>query len=412
MNSSVIKDIQAVIEFDSRGEKTIKGILTLDNSVKITATIPNHLSAAKYEAKYIDTLKSQQYINTLIGPKLVGTSPLEHKKIDLWLLKTDSSTDKAVIGANTTLLISKLVYRAAAELSNIPLYKLLNNAYTQSFGRLELNKLPSPIFTMISGGRHGSPLLNFQEFSVIFSTGLTYSTALEKCADLYKELRNVFEYRNIFAGVGNDGAYVPSLSSNTDALEILKEAMLKQGFNIGIDTYFALDIAASSLFKGGRYYLSEEAGNFDTNKLVKFYENLFKQYRYLVLEDPFAEEDIKGWQGIQTALGDKVYVMGDDLISTNKERLEKSLKSNLCSTVDIKLPQRGTVWEIFEFIAGAKKAGMKTVFSQSAVETVDDFIADLAYAIQTDFVKFGPPVRGERVVKHNRLLQIEREAHS
>ncbi len=406
---TVIKKIHAFREYDSRGNETLAGVMTLSDGRAVSTSVPNNLSVNKYEALYLEPERAAKYINELIAPKLVGADPLKHKNIDLWLLKTDPTEKKEVLGANTILLLSKLTYQAAALLNNLPLYRFLNKAYIENFGKTDIRRMPSPIFNMISGGRHGSSLLNFQEFSVIFSSGLNYRQAMEQASELYHELERVFQYRNIFSGVGVDGAYVPNLSSNMDALEILKEAILKKNLKIGLDVFFALDVAASSLYKAGKYYLSEEAGSFDTAHLMEYYENLFKEYRFLVLEDPFAEDDFTGWQTAVGRLGEKVDILGDDLLSMSKQRLEKAVKDRLCSTADIKISQRGTLWEVFEFVSGARKGNMKIMLSQSAIETNDSFIADLSVALQADFVKFGAPARGERVAKHNRLLEIERE---
>lgn len=393
---------------DSRGSFTVSGILTLSNGEMFETAIPNRISENKYAAIYIDTARSIKYINDLIAPKLVGANPLEYRQLDSWLMKADPTERKDVLGVNTVFLVSLLIYKAAAKLQNLELYVFLNKIFTEHFGRTDILRLPAPIYSMIAGGHHGSMSLSFQEFSVLFSTSLNYSQSLQKALKLYAELFKVFQYRNIFSGVGNDGAYVPNLSSNIDALEILKEAISKTGDKVGLDIYFMLDAAASFLYKGGRYYMNDEVGNYDSTKLLEMYEKLFKEYRFLVLEDPFTDDDSRGWSSALQKMGDRSYIVGDDLISMNKTRLEKAIKEKLCSTVNIKVSQKGTIWEILEFIGAVRKANMKVLISQAAAESNESFIADLAVAVQAEFVKFGAPVRGERVAKHNRLLAIER----
>ena len=407
--SVVIKSLQAYKEYDSHGNTTVAGKLILSDGREFTASIANHLNKRKLIAQYLDVDKSLHYINELLSPKLVNTNPQETQKIDHWLESIDQSERKEIIGLNTTLLVSKLVYRAAASVTNVPLYSYLRKVFSDRYYSTEIKKLPIPIFTLIGGALHGSQNLNFQEFSIVFSSSLSYAQAVEQGAAMHIELQKVFEYRNIFAGVGVDGAYVPNLSSNFDALEIIKEALLKRGYKLGLDIFFALDVAASFFYKGGKYYVSEEAGSLDTSHLLDLYEKIFKEYRFLILEDPFAEGDSAGWKMAVEKFGDKAYILGDDLLLTNMQKLEKAVKDKLCTLADIKMTHQPTIGKLLEFLAHAKKLMIKTTISQTAIETNDDFLADLAVGTQVDYVKFGPPVRGERVAKHNRLLTIERE---
>jgi enolase len=406
--TAVIKSLEAYTEFDSNGSTTLAGSLLLDNGLRVTSSIANHLSD-KPEVTFLSTEKAIKYVNELLSPKLKGVNCLDYKKIEIWLDKIDTSPNKQIIGINTTLLVSKLIYKAGALLSGKSLYHYLNDIYSQNWQATELKKIPIPVFTLISGASHGSLSLNFQEFAIVFSSNLSYREALDRGAALHRDLDKVFHYRNIFSGVGLDGAYVPNLSSNFDALEIIKEAVLKNGYKIGLDIFFALDIAARYFYKAGRYYISEEVGNADTKHLVELYEKIFKDYRFLILEDPFMETDNSGWTQAMEKFGSKAYIVGDDLISTNSDKLKKAVKDSLCSTVNCKITLQPTIWKLMDFIALARKQSFKVILSQSAIETNDDFISDLAVAVQTDFVKFGPPIRGERVAKHNRLLYIENE---
>lgn len=402
----LIKSLSAYSEYDSGGNLTLAGQLVLNNGQVLYSSIPNHL-ANDTPMVYIDTNKAVKYINELLAPKLININPLEYKKIDLWLDSADNTGDKQVLGVNSTLLVSKLIYRAAASLSGLPLYQLLNNIFKKNFYETEIKKIPIPIITLISGALHGSSSLNFQEFSVVFSSSLNYKEASLKGSELHQELEKVFKYRNIFSGVGADGAYVPNLSSNFDALEIIKEAILKNGYKIGLDIFFVLDIAARYFYKGGKYYISEEMGSADSSQMIELYEKIFKEYRFLILEDPFIESDTKAWQQVVAKFGDKAYILGDDLLSTNPLNLKKAIKDNQCTMADVKITLQPTIWKVFDFVSQAKHASMKTALSQTAIETNDDFISDLAVALQCDYVKFGPIVRGERVAKHNRLLYIE-----
>ncbi len=406
--SVLIKTLKAYPEYDSSGNLTIGGKLVLNDGREVVASIANHLSP-KPTVTFLETNKAVRYINELLAPKLVNIDPRDYKKIDSWLDKIDQTPNKQLLGVNTTLLVSKLIYKAGALLLQKPLYVYLNELFSQNFQTTPLKRIPIPIFTLISGASHGSASLNFQEFSIVFASNHRYSESVRRASDLHKELEKVFRYRNINNGVGIDGAYIPNLSSNFDALEIIKEALLKNGYKVGLDVFFALDIAASSFYKGGKYYVSEEIGTADTNHLLELYEKIFKEYRFLILEDPFVETDVNGWKQAMIKFSNRAYLLGDDLLMTDKSRLEKAAKNQLCSLADVKITLQPTVWKIMDFIATAQKLSLKVVMSQTALETNDDFISDLAVATQSEYVKFGPLVRGERVAKHNRLLLIEEE---
>lgn len=404
----VIKKLRAYPELDSRGNLALAGSLELSDGSRVNASIANHLSNKK-ELIFLDTHKAVTYLNELIGPKLVNINPLDYQKIDNWLDSIDQTPNKQVIGFNTTLLVSKLIYRSGALINKQPLYRYLNTIYAKHFQSATMQKLPIPILTLISGASHGSSSLNFQEFSIVFSSNLNYQEALERGSNLHQELEKVFHYRNINSGIGHDGAYIPNLSSNFDALEIIKEALLKNGYKVGLDIFFALDVAAGYFFKNGKYYISEEVGTADTKHLLDLYDKIFKEYRFLLLEDPFSDNDLEGWKQALLKFGSKAYLSGDDLLLGNKAKMEKAVKDGLCSMVNVKLTFFPTLWQLFDFVSQAKKLSLKITLSQTAIETNDDFLSDLAMALGTDYVKFGPPVRGERVAKHNRLLEIERE---
>ena len=406
--TTTIKAIQARPEFDSRGNLTIGANLFLSTGEQVSSSIANHLTQ-KINKVFIEPDKASRYINELIAPKLVNIDPLNCQKIDAWLFNIDQTPNKQIVGINTTLLVSKLIYKAGALVKKQPLYQYLNEVYTKHFQSSPIKKMPIPIITLISGASHGSQSLNFQEFSIVFSSNLTYDEALRRSSELHQELEKVFHYRNINAGVGHDGAYIPNLSSNFDALEIIKEALLKNGYKVGLDIFFALDVAASYFYKGGKYYVSEEVGTADTKHLLELYEKIFKEYRFLILEDPFHETDNQGWQQAIAKFGDKAYICGDDLLMTDKTKMEKAVKEGLCSMANVKLTLQPTVWELLDFVTRSRKLSLKITLSQTAIETNDDFLSDLAVAINSDYVKFGPPVRGERVAKHNRLLAIEKE---
>ncbi|MCR4329141.1 MAG: hypothetical protein NUV65_01175 [Candidatus Roizmanbacteria bacterium] len=415
-----VKSLHAEQAFDSDGFPTTRGILELDNGMIVEATIPNGKHPGKFSAGYLydeekiylgqGIQKSIKYINELIAPKIVGADPLKCKQIDIWLTKADSTENKEVLGANTTFLVSILFYKAASAVKNIPLYQFFHEQYEENFEKLPIVDTPSPIFNLISGGAHGSELLNFQEFHIVPSTSKTYAQAYEMTFNIYHELRRVFQYRSIFAGLGNDGAYVPALSSNIDGLEIIKEAVTKFDYKLGLELYYSLDLAADFFYKG-KYYLSDSPTPLSAENMIDKVKKLNEEYKFLLLEDALASKDDAGWKLLMQELGGKVFIVADDLTQTNKKQLEHAIANKLCNTVCVKPLQRGTIWETMEFVAGAKKGKLKIVVSQMAAETNDSWVADFAVAMQADFVKFGSVARGERIAKHQRMMQIEKELH-
>ena len=414
-----IQKVQAYQILNGNGFPTVEGVLTLSDGHVVTAAVDLDGHHGKYAAEYLydqdpsysgkGIQRSLKYLNELIFPKLINVDPVRYTDVDNWLLKADPTENKEVLGANTTLLVSQLVYKAAAMTLGIPLYKLVAQALSTYGQKIVVKHIPPPIFTLISGGRHGVETLNFQEFAVVPSTGLTYSKALQTAVELYHELAKVFAYRNITAGIGDDGGYVPNLSSNIDAFEIIKEAILKNGLRIGLDIFFAVDMAAENFYKMGKYYIADSINPYSTDQMVEYVDKLFKEYRLLVIEDAFGNEDVGGWSQLVKKFNDKAYVFGDDFLATNRKRLERAIKENLCTMANVKLSQRGTLKETLEFVALAKKNGMKIAVSKTSIGTNDDFIADFAVGIQADFIKFGAPARGERVAKYNRLTVIEKE---
>lgn len=414
-----IKRIFANQIFNSRGLPTIEGVLELSDGRSVRASVGQGTHRSKFAADYLfdgdepyggkSVLRGVKFINELLGPKLSSVDLARVKDVDIWLFKADPTDNKSTLGANTTLTVSYLIYKAAALAHNVPLYTFINQFYNSNFEPQQLKRLPAPEMNIISGGVHGKDSISFQDFGIVPSTGFSFSKSFEIGVELYQEITKVFQKRNIFAGLGEDGGYVPNLSANADALEIMKEAIMKRNLTIGIDVFFALDIAASFFYKGGRYYMSDQPNPLDGAKMAEYLENISKEYRLLIIEDPADEGDANGWKSMMQTLGTRAYIMGDDLTATNKKQLEYAVKEQLCNMVDVKLTQRGTVWEAMEFVAGARKANMKITVSQSAIETNEDFLADFAVGIQADFVKFGAPARGERIAKYNRLLAIEEE---
>ncbi len=418
---ALIKNIVAYEIMDSRGFPTIEGRLTLDNGSVVTTSIPSGSSIGTHEALELrdqdpkrfngfGVSQAVSFINNLIAPKLVGISPLKQREIDYWLIKADGTPNKNKLGANTTLTISQLLAKAGAADQHMSLFKYISILYESNFKeKITIDRLPSPIFSMMNGGKHANNNLEFQEFHIIPSSSLTYSKAYQLGVELFHEVYKVLIYRNASTSVGVEGGYSPNFSTNTDALEVLNETIIQMGLKPGMDVFLGMDIASTNFYKGDRYEIKDKPHPLKRDEYIEFIRNLMTHYSMLILEDPLQEDDYEGWKKLAAIIPEQIYLVGDDLITTNKDRLMKAIKEGLCTTVLIKPNQIGTITETLEVVDVARKNNFNYIVSHRSGETNDDFIADFAVGIQADFVKFGAPSRGERIAKYNRLWQIERE---
>ncbi len=416
-----IKKIHAYEIIDSRGYPTIEGKLFLDNGMEVVSSVPSGTSMGKYEALDLrDNDKTRfegmgvnqavNYINTLLGPKLTGVSPSKINDIDNWLTQADGTKNKSKLGTNTCLAISQLVARAGAMELGIPLFKYLNKLYTQLFkSELKMQRIPSPIFSMINGGKHANNHLDFQEFQIIPSSSFNFSQAYRLGVEFFHELLKVLAYRNASISVGEEGGFTPNFVMNFDALEVLKETITQMKYQVSVDIFLALDIAASHFYNEGSYIIKEKGHPLKSDEYFLYVAELLKKYSPLVLEDPFDQDDWSTWGKLSKMISRETYLVGDDLLASNKARLTRAIKDTSCSTILLKPNQIGTITETLEVIDMARKNNFNYIISQRSGETNDTFVADLSVAVQSDFVKFGAPSRGERVAKYNRLWEIERE---
>lgn len=418
---SKIKQIYAYEIIDSRGWPTIEGRLILDDGIEVTTAIPAGTSIGKYEAFELRDGDSRRfsglgvsqavyYINNLIAPKLAGVSPEKQLEIDNWLIKADGTKNKSKLGANTILTISQLMAKAASASLALPLFKYINQLYQKIFqSEIPIKSIPALIFNIINGGKHANNNLNFQEFQIIPSSALTFSQAYQLGVEFFHELKKVLIYRNAAVSVGEEGGFTPNFATNIDALEVLKETAIQKKLQIGMNIFFGLDIAASHFYENDKYIIKDKTKPLNPDEFIEFIISLTKNYPFLVIEDPLNQDDWKGWEKLNGVLAKEIYLVGDDLIATNKERLVTAIKEKAATTVLVKPNQIGTISETLAIVNIARSNNFNYIVSHRSGETNDDFIADFAVAVQSDFVKFGAPSRGERVAKYNRLWQIERE---
>lgn len=405
---------------DSRGDPTIETMVVLESGYRGVASVPAGTSLGKYESvelrdknpkRYggMGVLKAVAHVNGTIATTVKGMDVLNQAALDKALIDLDGTEDKHILGANSILSVSMATAVAAANAKRLSLYRYINNLFTP-FSETPIQKIPTPIFNIINGGKHGSGNLDFQEFHVVPATNKSFTQALEMGVAIYQQVRQILKYRNAVYAVGYEGGFAPNLFTNLDALEILAEAIKSSPYTFGVDIFFGLDLAANSFkHERGGYQIKDKPASLSDADFIKYLIELHKKYRLLILEDPLSEDDWNSWGDLSKTIGKDVLVVGDDLLATNPERLKRAISEGVCSAILAKPNQIGSLSEFFSVIAIAKHSGIKTIVSHRSGETNDSFVADLAVGVQSDYVKFGAPTRGERVAKYNRLLQIESE---
>lgn len=418
---SLIKSLFAYEIIDSRGLPTIEAQLELDGGVSVVTSVPGSQDNYPNEPNDVrdedstrffgkGVLHAISYINDLIAPKLKGVNPSKLTEIDDWLIKADGTKNKSRLGTNTLLTISQLVAKAGAVEQQIPLFKYLNSLYSAIYkSEIVIDKVPTPIFNMINGGKHANTPMDFQEFQIIPSSSFSFGLAYQKAIELYTELKKVLEYRNATTAVGEEGGFSPNLTTNVDALEILNEAVSQVKMKVGLDMFLGIDFASSFFSNKGLYTIKDKPQSLKSTEYIAFIKFLLENYSILYMEDPFGSEDWSSWKKLNSSKSSTVYIVGDELIRMNKDRLNYAIKENSCTSLSIKPNQIGTISEVFEIINLARANSLTYIVAGRRSETNDDFNADLAVAVQAEFVKFGAPVRGERVSKYNRLWKIERD---
>jgi len=412
-----IAKIKAREILDSRGNPTIETTVWLDTGHQGVASIPSGASTGKYEALELrdkdpnrfhglGVLKAVDNVNNVIAPKILNLDPSKQTILDQTLINLDGTDNKSKLGANSILSVSQGVLEAASASYNLPTYAYLAKKYNLSNPN---KKIPSPTFNIINGGAHGAGNLDFQEFHIIPSIRFSYHQALEIGDEIYHNLEEVLKRRQAIHSVGDEGGFAPNLFTNMDALEVILEAINQTPHKFASDVFLGLDVAANWFYKNGRYQIKDRAQSFTQKELIAYYFELNREYRLFSLEDPLQEDDWEGWAQLTSDLSANTLIVGDDILSTNKERVKKAIEKKACSAILVKPNQIGTISETIEVIKVCKDAGWKIIVSHRSGETNDNFIADFAVGIGADYTKFGAPARGERVAKYNRLLAIEAE---
>ncbi len=405
---------------DSRGLPTVETYIVLDNGVWAYDSVPAGTSRGANEAlelrdndlkryRGMGVLKAVDNVNTIINREIHGFDPTNQLAVDNLLNKLDGTENKTKLGANATLSVSLAAARVSSYLLQKPLFEYLNQVAAILFDYKTKIIMPSPLFNMINGGLHGAENLDFQEFHVITNRQKPFYEALEIGAEMYQLIKEVLISHKAVHTVGEEGGFAPTLFNNADSLRIFVEAISKSKYKFGFDLFIGLDVGASHFAKGDKYFLRDKSAFITADDLIEMYKELNQQYHFLLLEDGISENDWASWAKLNQVLGSECLIVGDDLVCTNIKLIKKAIEQNCLNAVIIKPNQIGTISETIQTVKFCKEKKLYTIMSHRSGETDDTFVADLGVALSTDYVKFGAPCRGERVVKYNRLLQIEME---
>jgi enolase len=412
---TVIEAVQAQEILDSRGNPTVEVEVILADGTWGRAAVPSGASTGIHEAlemrdgdkgRYLGkgVLKAVENVNTLIAEELVGWDAAEQKAIDTALIELDGTPNKSKLGANAILGTSLAVAKAAASSLGLPLYRYIGGVYA--------HVLPVPMMNILNGGAHTNwQSTDAQEFMVMPFGASSFAEGLRWGAEIYHTLKTVLKARGYTTLVGDEGGYAPALKANVEAVEVILEAITKAGYKPGEQVCIALDPAASELYdeETKTYNLRKEGKKLTGEQMVAFWKNWTDQYPIVSIEDGLAQDDWESWKLMVSEMGDKIQIVGDDLLVTNPERVRRAIKENAANALLVKLNQIGSLTETIEAVETCHRAGWRAVTSHRSGETEDSTIADLAVALNMGQIKTGAPARSDRVAKYNQLLRIEAE---
>ena len=408
MDTTII-DVFAREVMDSRGNPTVEVDVLLEDGSFGRASVPSGASTGAHEAvelrdggdRYLGkgVQNAVENANEDIASEIIGMDALDQIAIDKAMIELDGTANKGKLGANAILGVSLAVAKAAADATGLTLYNYL--------GGVNAKVLPVPMMNILNGGEHADNNVDIQEFMIMPVGANSFAEALRMCAEVYHNLKAVLNEKGLNTGIGDEGGFAPDLSSNEEAIAVIIEATEKAGYKPGDDILIALDVAATELYKDGKYHLEGEGKVLTSEEMVSYYEELINKYPIISIEDGLAEDDWEGWKMMTDRIGDRVQLVGDDLFVTNTERLARGIEKGVANSILIKVNQIGSLTETIDAIEMAKKAGYTAVISHRSGETEDTTIADLAVALNAGQIKTGAPARSERVAKYNQLLRIE-----
>jgi enolase len=410
--SSLIEDVIGREILDSRGNPTVEVDVFLEGGAVGTAMVPSGASTGAHEAVEIrdgdrsryrgkGVLAAVRAVNESLRPELMGVDAIDQVSVDRLLISLDGTDNKSKLGANALLGVSLAVAHAASEAVGLPLYRYLGGAGART--------LPVPLVNILNGGKHAVDSTDFQEFMIVPLGAPTFREGLRWAAETFHALGALLHEEGLATTVGDEGGYAPSLGSNEDAVAAVLAAIERAGYAPGEQIAIALDPATTELYGDGRYTLAREDRALTGGELIDFWADWADRYPIVSIEDGLAEDDWEGWAQLTARLGDRLQLVGDDLLVTNTDRLSRAIRERSANSILVKLNQIGTLTETIEAIEMAQRAGWTAVISHRSGETEDTTIADLAVALNTGQIKTGSVSRSERIAKYNRLLRIEEE---
>lgn len=409
---SIISYVSAREILDSRGNPTVEVEVMTDSGFFGRAAVPSGASTGEFEACELRDGDSKRYsgkgvltavrnVKEKIAPRLIGMDITDQIEIDQMMIELDGTENKSNFGANAILGISMACAKAASELSGLPLYRYI--------GGPSACRLPVPLMNIINGGAHADNNVDFQEFMVVPVGAPTFREGLRWGTEVFHALKKVLKNKKLNTAVGDEGGFAPDLKSNTEALEVIMTAIGEAGYKPGTDIALALDVAAASFCKDGKYVLTGENKTIDSDAMVKMLVDLAGKYPIVSIEDGLDEHDWNGFIKLTKEIGDKVQIVGDDLFVTNTKLLKDGILKSAANAILIKLNQIGTLTETLDAVNMARQNGFNSIISHRSGETEDTFIADLAVATGCGQIKTGSASRTDRICKYNQLLRIEEE---
>lgn len=410
--STMIEDIRARQVIDSRGNPTVEVDVHVESGDIGRAIVPSGASTGANEAlelrdgdksrfKGKGVLKAVENVNTAIADELIGMDAADQVAIDRAMLALDGTDTKSKLGANAILAVSLAAAKASAAALGMPLYRYL--------GGIHGHVLPVPMMNIMNGGKHAQNSTDFQEFMVMPVGAPTFSEGLRWGIEIYHALASVLHDRGLSTTVGDEGGFAPSMPDNEAPLKVIMEAIERAGYRAGEQVMIAMDPAVSEIYENGMYNLARENRKLSTDELIEYWVDITSRYPIISLEDGLAESDWAGWQKLHARIGDRVQLVGDDLLVTNVKFLKRAIDERAANSILVKLNQIGSLTETMAAIQMAQRAGFTAIVSHRSGESEDVTIADLVVATNAGQIKTGAPARTDRVAKYNQLLRIEEE---
>lgn len=412
---TIIEDIIGREILDSRGNPTVEVEVVLMDGSFGRAAVPSGASTGIHEAlemrdgdkgRYLGkgVLKAVDHVNEEIANELIGCDAIDQRGLDQTLIALDNTPNKSNLGANAILGVSLAAAKAAANSVGLPLYRYI--------GGVHAHLLPVPMMNILNGGAHTAwQSTDAQEFMVMPLGAESFAEGLRWGAEIYHALKSVLKGRGYTTLVGDEGGYAPALKANAEAVEVILEAIQKAGYKAGEQVGIALDPAASELYEEDTklYNLRKEGRKLTGEQMVAFWKSWVDQYPIVSIEDGLAQDDWESWKLMVKEMGDRIQIVGDDLLVTNTERVRRAIKEKAANALLVKLNQIGTLTETIEAVETCHRSGWRAVTSHRSGETEDSTIADLAVALNMGQIKTGAPARSDRVAKYNQLMRIEEE---